>query len=560
MGLYRHRIAVEGREEAVTSPYDPDEQRTDPVPPPEPTSEVPAPPAAPSPWPPPPPWSAVGGASWSGASAPPYGRDVPPRWGDPRPPGGQTPPYGPDAYSPGPYSAGGSPYGAGPYSAGPYSAGPYSAGPYSAGPYSAGAPPYGGPPAGGPGGSSPYSGNFPYGGGGAIPVYGRSPDPRRAGRGIVVVVMAVLVLVSAVAGGAVEYALGNNGSALSGSGVTNPGGSAVVTPNIDTGAIAAKVDPAIVDIDSTLAGGGEAAGTGMVVTSSGEVMTNNHVIEDSTSLTVQIPTTGQSYRATVLGDDPTDDVALIQLQGASHLKSIDVGSDSTVAVGTVIVCVGNALGRGGQPSAVPGTVTGVDQTITAGDPGTTPETLHGLIQTDAPIQRGDSGGPLVETNGHVIGMDTAAADGATEDAGASEAYSIPLTTALPILAAIRAGAWTSTVEIGAHRPLLGVEIENASGQSSSGSPFGAGGYTGPVAPVSSGALVVTVENPSPAQGAGLTPGDVIVSVDGSSVTSASSLESTLLMHRPGSSVTVKWVAVSGANHSSSVRLTSGPPA
>jgi S1-C subfamily serine protease len=187
--------------------------------------------------------------------------------------------------------------------------------------------------------------------------------------------------------------------------------------------------------------------------------------------------------------------------------------------------------------------------------------LHGLIETDAPIQRGDSGGPLVDPNGHVIGMDTAAADGGGVTAGASAAYSIPLSAALPIVQAIRSGSSSATIEIGAHRALLGVDVEDAGSGSSGGSIFGGGsGFSGPVAPVNSGALVEQVENPSPASTAGLSAGDVIVGVDNTAVASAAGLESALLVHHPGGSVTIKWVDVAGGNRSATVQLTSGPPA
>ena len=430
-------------------------------------------------------------------------------------------------------------------------------------------PPWGGPPAGSwPGGSGypPYGTGYPpYGTGvppygtGYPPPYGAAPDfGRRRTRTVVAIVAVALVLLSAVAGGGVEYAFVHKAPSTGSISLTP--GPTIAPPNIDTSGIAARVDPAIVDIDTTVSGGGEAAGTGMVITSSGEVLTNNHVIEDSTSLSVQIPSTGKSYTATVLGDDPSSDVALIQINGASGLKVITVGS-SNVSVGTPVVAIGNALGRGGQPDPVAGTVTGVGQTITAGDPGTTSETLHGLIQTDAPIQRGDSGGPLVTTDGHVIGMDTAAADGGGIEAGASAAYSIPLSTALPIVQEIRSGSSNPAIEIGAHRPLLGVNVVDAGSGTSGGSIFGGGtGFSGPVAPVKSGALVEGVENPSPAATAGLSAGDVIVGVDNSTVSSAAGLESALLVHRPGGSVTVKWVDVSGSNRSATVQLTSGPPA
>ena len=180
--------------------------------------------------------------------------------------------------------------------------------------------------------------------------------------------------------------------------------------------------PGLVDIDTTLAQGGAAAGTGMVLTSAGLVLTNNHVIENATTINVQVVGSGRTYSATVLGYSVTDDVALLQLQNASGLKTISTGSSSNLSVGQPVVAIGNAGGTGGTPQAVGGTITALNQTITAGDSGTLSETLNGLIETDANIQPGDSGGALVNTSGKVIGMNTAAA--ATNGTATNQGYAI----------------------------------------------------------------------------------------------------------------------------------------
>ncbi len=175
--------------------------------------------------------------------------------------------------------------------------------------------------------------------------------------------------------------------------------------SLDVNSIAANVDPAIVDVNTTLAQGA-AAGTGMVISSSGEVLTNNHVIDGATSVTVTAAN-GKTYDAKLVGYDATDDVAVLQLQGAPKLPTV-TASSTKPSVGDPVVALGNALGRGGTPATAPGSVTAVNQTITATDDnGANPETLSNLIQTDAPIQPGDSGGPLVNANGQVVGMDSA---------------------------------------------------------------------------------------------------------------------------------------------------------
>ena len=205
----------------------------------------------------------------------------------------------------------------------------------------------------------------------------------------------------------------------------------------DASAIAAKVDPAIVDITTVLAnGGGTAAGTGIVITPSGEVLTNEHVIAGATSIKVQVSGAGPRYTATVVGADSTNDVALLQVHGVSGLTPVSIGDSSKLAIGDSIVAIGNALGKGGTPAAAPGTVTALGQTITASDlGGGTAQTLTGLVRINALIQPGDSGGPLVDTSGSVVGIDTAAqvrGGRSRQSAGSNIGFAIPINTAMAI--------------------------------------------------------------------------------------------------------------------------------
>ena len=163
----------------------------------------------------------------------------------------------------------------------------------------------------------------------------------------------------------------------------------------------------VVVIDTNLAyEGGAAAGSGMVLTSSGTVLTNNHVIAGATSVKVVVPNTRHSYTARVVGYGRTADVAVLRLQGASNLKTISVAS-SSAAVGEPVRAVGNAGGTGNLTSAR-GTITGLDRSIVASDEQGSSEQLTGLLETNAGVQPGDSGGPLLDTAGRVVGMDTAA--------------------------------------------------------------------------------------------------------------------------------------------------------
>jgi len=146
----------------------------------------------------------------------------------------------------------------------------------------------------------------------------------------------------------------------------------------------------------------------MVLTSSGLVLTNNHVIADATKIEVQSVSTGDTWTASVLGYDITDDVALLQLKNASGLDTVSVGNSDSVTVGDSVVALGNALGKGGAPAVAEGTVSQLDQSIDVDNEDGSTSALAGLIETSAALQPGDSGGPLSDASGAVIGMDVAA--------------------------------------------------------------------------------------------------------------------------------------------------------
>jgi S1-C subfamily serine protease len=298
---------------------------------------------------------------------------------------------------------------------------------------------------------------------------------------------------------------------------------------------------AIVDINTTLGQGASAAGTGMVLTSSGEVLTNNHVIYGELSISVQITSTGAMYSAHVVGFDQRDDIAVLQLDGASGLATMPIGNSSNVRVGDSVTALGNALGRGGAPASAPGTVTALNQSITASDEsGTEPlETLGGMIQVNAPIKPGDSGGPLLNSNGEAIGMNTAASGGRHLDqTGAVEAFAIPINSALSVAAAIvKSPSGYQTARTGG---FLGVEVLES---------------TAPA-----GALVEGTQAGSPAASSGLVKGDVITGVGGAAVTSVASLQQILKAHHPGDNVIVAWVSASGQNGQATVTLANPPPA
>ena len=353
-------------------------------------------------------------------------------------------------------------------------------------------------------------------------------------------------------------------------------------------AIVNKVAPGLVIIDTTLQYNGEqAAATGMVIRSDGLVLTNNHVIEDSTAITARTAN-GHRYPAKVLGYDVTGDIALIQLQGASGLKTVPLGSSKNLKTGDSVVALGNAEGQNAIIPAA-GQITALNQTITAGDQGgsVSQETLHNMIQANANIVSGDSGGPLANAAGQVIGMDTAGNDGGFSVQQDSSGYAIPIDNALKVAQQILAGQASSTVAIG-YPPFMGVYIgqgsnsdpqaqaeqQNAGNGGLGGNGFGGFGGNGnqncytsdrnlvapnSIANVNSGTLILGVICNGPAQAAGMTAGSVITAVNGQAIGSPDSLTGTVSKFKPGATIKVTWVSPSGQRSTSSVNLTAGPP-
>src|SRR5215831_4570278 len=201
----------------------------------------------------------------------------------------------------------------------------------------------------------------------------------------------------------------------------------------------------------------------MVLTSSGEVLTNNHVIRGATSIKVVIPGTKHVYTARVVGYDVADDVAILRAVGASHLKTVSTAASTKLRIGQSVRAVGNANGSG-RLLAARGSITGLRRSITVNDDAGGTENLAGLIETNAALQPGDSGGPLLSSAGKVIGMDTAAsASGSGPYAAASnDGYAIPIAKAMRIAKQIQSGMSSATVHVGA-TAFLGVEIDASNG-------------------------------------------------------------------------------------------------
>jgi len=334
------------------------------------------------------------------------------------------------------------------------------------------------------------------------------------------------------------------------------------------------VEPGVVDVSANLEYLQETAkGTGFVIdAAAGLILTNNHVIDGATNVTITLVTSGRSYPAHVLGYDRADDVALLQVRGVPRLKAVRIGSSVRAGVGTPVLAIGNEGGQGGSPTVAPGMISGLDRTIIASDKsaGLT-ETLYGMLQTSADIRPGDSGGPLADAGGRVIGIDTAAG-GDTVYSG----YAIPIDRAMPIARQIAAGREGARVQIGLPA-FLGVLLPDSTSTSpqrqasqqlhQTGAVSGSGrGCTSgdttaapaSIAPVETGALVDGVLCGTPADQAGLFAGDVITAVGGQAVTSPRSLTALLSRYRPGSGIALAWVAPGGSLHTAVVTLAAGP--
>ena len=277
-----------------------------------------------------------------------------------------------------------------------------------------------------------------------------------------------------------------------------PSPPATTSPNVP--ALLAKVLPGVVSIHTSLATGGQGAGTGMVITSDGEVLTNAHVVSGATTITVTRYGTSRALAARLVGASPEDDLALLHIDSQENLPTVSLGTSADVPVGAFVVAVGNALGlSAGTPSATEGIISAEGRSITNDQDGQA-VTLENLFQTDAAINPGNSGGPLFSSDGRVIGINTAVA-GAAEGIG----FAIPVDQAKDLLAHLRAGGMTGT-------PLAFLGVEGVSLTPAIADAYGL--------LASAGVVVFRVVAGSPADAAGLLPDDVVVAIDGAPVNDA----------------------------------------
>jgi len=332
-------------------------------------------------------------------------------------------------------------------------------------------------------------------------------------------------------GGSVESYGGAHGGVYGG-GIVDPYRQSLGSSTVDSEPATEAESAGVVLINTTVGyGTGQGAGTGLTITGDGIVVTNHHVVEGATSITVADPSTGETYAATVLGYDDVHDVAVLQLEDASGLSTVATDRDAATQ-GEEVTAVGNAEGQGSL-SAADGTVTDPSTAITVNNEDGTAAELSDLIQTDADVVSGDSGGALLDEDGEVIGMNVAATSGSAEISG----YAIPIDTVLDIAAQILAGEESGDVEIGGSAAALGVQVDTTRST-----------------------LVVGVVEDGAAEAAGITEGSTITSVGGTAVASIDDITSVLGDHEPGDEISVSWTDAAGQAHTATVTLGEGPVA
>jgi S1-C subfamily serine protease len=298
--------------------------------------------------------------------------------------------------------------------------------------------------------------------------------------------------------------------------------------------VKAGANVGIVDIYTTLGyTNGRAAGTGMILTRSGEVLTNNHVISGATKFKVVDVTTHRRYSATVVGYSVSRDIALLQLAHASGLRTVKRGGAIPLHVGMRVLARGNAQGRGGKPKVARGQIIALHQQIVAKDETGDSETLNNVIATNAPVVPGYSGGPLENSQNRVLGIVTA---GSTS--GVPRGFAIPIRQALQIVRRIESGKSNAIVHVGP-TAFLGVGLDDAPG----------GG----------GAKVVSILPGKPADLAGLVNGDVITSLNSVAISSKADVRQTVLSLVPGQTVPIGWTDKNGVAQTGDITPISGPP-
>jgi serine protease Do len=372
---------------------------------------------------------------------------------------------------------------------------------------------FGGPPTGRPPVATPAGGSAPAPApAGASPP---APEPRRR-RGLWLVALVAAIAGALAAVGVTALVDDDDGDAQRI--VARP---PVSTPEgvMDIQAILDQVEESVVTIETNVTAQGgvfSGAGSGIVLSADGLIMTNAHVISQSDGITVRL-FDGAEHDATLVGSEPASDIAIIRIEGVDDLSPSQLGESEALLVGEPVIAIGNALNLGGEPSVTTGIVSAVNRSIDS------PEgRLSDLIQTDAAINPGNSGGPLVDSSGAVVGMNTAIIQD-SQNIG----FAIAIDAAKPIIERIQNGE----SEITPDTPRLGVTtvpLDTVDDSVREQLEIQA----------DEGAFVVEVVPDSGADAAGVEQGDVILSVDGEAITSNEQLGEIVRGHAPGDTIEI----------------------
>ncbi len=359
----------------------------------------------------------------------------------------------------------------------------------------------------------------------------QKPRSRKKKAVTILVILAILGLLGLGAAGAlyIEDKLSPNSSpSLS---TANDGNTTITAEESSIAAVAEKVGPSVVSIVTQTrsnsfygATANEAAGTGIIVSTDGYVMTNNHVIDGATQVSV-VDSNGESYEdVSVIGRDPLNDIAFLKIKSDKTFTAASLGNSSTIRTGQQVVAIGNALGQYSN-TVTSGIISGTGRPITASTSSGNTESLTDLIQTDASINPGNSGGPLVNMSGQVIGINTAI----VEDANGI-GFAIPINSTKGVLAGVLENGKVSRSYLGVSYLTITPDVAREHNLS-----------------VNSGAYVYTSADPSPVEAngpagkAGIKEGDVITKINGKVVGSEGSLSSILGEYRPGDKITITYL-------------------
>lgn len=349
----------------------------------------------------------------------------------------------------------------------------------------------------------------------------------RSRRTAIIVVAALVLFVAASVGALYRYTKLNTAPVTQRTSTQNDGNRLTTTTEDAISAIAEKVSPSVVSIVTNVttrtvfgAAEAEAAGTGIVVSKDGYVLTNKHVINGANAIEI-VMMDGTTYSSVeVVGTDPLNDIAFLKINGASGIIPADLGDSSTVRVGQEVVAIGNSLGQY-QNTVTSGIISGKGRPIAASDgSGSVTESLVDLLQTDAAINPGNSGGPLLNRAGQVIGINTAVAADAQ-----GIGFAIPINATKGALKSVLAGK-------GVQRAYLGMRYIALTAAT-------AKKYD---APVKQGAYILAengepaIVEGSPAQKAGLKEKDVVTKINGLVVGSAGGVSSLIGEYAPGDTI------------------------